>query len=270
MPAHVENELRGAAHPRRTPLPPSAAAPPSQSLPPAGRAWPSSGDVLGSRDVTNTATTLPGGACGAPTAARTLELAGMTPGRFCSPSSAPSMTVGLMGRQLSRRHVRSPSPAPSQASRFPALIPWLTVLTERVRLSPVDASGSHVDPPAADEKTYTIPDAVVKEVMGVLMMHDRGASVKDRLVEFFTIYRYNEHMMTGVKYTFENSTPEVARDATVYWWKGKKRKDATDPRLSNAAGIRVDRMSGILLLMVHLEDPAFLSLLRNYKGGALA
>ena len=39
--------------------------------------------------------------------------------------------------------------------------------------------------------------------------------MNDRLMEFSAIYRENVNKRTQIKRTFENTTPAVARDATI-------------------------------------------------------
>jgi len=141
----------------------------------------------------------------------------------------------------------------------------------RVHLPSLDANGTTTVPPSAQPRTYQIPDKIVQVVTEALMTHKktRGGSMKDRLMEFSAIYRYNVNKRTTIKYTFENTTPEVARDATICWWKGNKQIKAVNPRFSNTASARIDPILSIILLMVYLEDPAFLAVLHHYKGGAI-
>jgi len=98
---------------------------------------------------------------------------------------------------------------------------------------------------------------------------ERGASTKLRWAELFSLYRYSVTKRTGVTYTLESTTPDVARDATICWWKGTKHIRVTDPRLCNSSATRVRPILSIVLLMLCFEDPAFLAILRDFKGGAV-
>lgn len=108
-----------------------------------------------------------------------------------------------------------------------------------------------------------------------LMVHkaERGSGVKKRLSELMTLYRYNVKSRTNVNYTLENIIPEVARNATITWCKSRRsKKDETafNPRITNSATLRVRPNFSIILLMIHFNDPAFVSLLQHKKTGALS
>lgn len=177
----------------------------------------------------------------------------------------------------SNRAVRSalPPPAPRRSSSpavgLPALIPWLTKLPERIHITP-EATGRSPGAAADDRAPYHITDTVVKDVMDALTVQkkERGGGIKERLVELVALYRFNVIKRTRVQYTFEKCTPEVARGATIIWWKGKKKYAVKDPRFCNSASVRVLPILSIFMLMIHLKDPAFMAILRHYKGGALA
>lgn len=166
----------------------------------------------------------------------------------------------------------SPSPVgaiPASPLAFPALIPWLTKLPERVKL-PVSVNGVFKDLPEAKAKLYKISDEVVQHMTGALKAPNvkRGSGMKKRFSEFMTLYSYNVKNRTSVISTFENITPEVARNATITWPRSKQsQKDETtfDPRITNSVTLRVAPNFSIILLMVQLKDPAFLSLLRHFK-----
>jgi len=145
------------------------------------------------------------------------------------------------------------------------------MLPERVRL-PTLVNGAMVDPAPAKPETYNISDKVYEEVMTALMIHkkERGGGLKARVKDFMSLYRFNVIKRTRVDYTFENATPELARNATISWWRGRKQTVIKDPRLSNSANIRLPENLSVILLMAHTKDPAFISLLRHYKDGATA
>lgn len=165
----------------------------------------------------------------------------------------------------------APRRSSSPAVGLPALIPWLTKLPERVQITS-EATGRLTEPVADDRAPYHITDRVVKDVTDALAVQrkERGGDNKERLVELVALYRFNVIKRTRVQYTFEKCTPEVARGATIIWWKGKKKYEVKDPRFCNSASVRVIPILSIFLLMIHLRDPAFMAILRHYKGGALA
>jgi len=144
------------------------------------------------------------------------------------------------------------------------------MLPERLRL-PVSVNGVMKDPPVAKAETYEIPDEVSKEVIDTLMGHtkERGGGLGARVLEFITLYRLNVTTRTKVRYTFENATPDIARNATIKWKQGKTSKTVTDVRLTNSAGFRVPDNLGIILLMIFFQDPAFVAILRHHKGGEM-
>lgn len=165
---------------------------------------------------------------------------------------------------------RPRSPAPG--SSFPVLIPWLTKLPPRLQL-PSLVDGVTVDPPAATAREYVIPATIVKQVTDALTKHNtmRAGALGARLFEFMSLYLFNVAKRTGIRYTFENATPDVARGATVVWQKGKRGAKITEaePRFANNADFKVPRCLAVVLLMVHLNDTAFMSLLRHFQGGAV-
>eukprot|EP00170_Pyropia_yezoensis_P005419 contig_22015_g5433 len=142
---------------------------------------------------------------------------------------------------------------------------------QRVQITS-EATGRLTEPVADDRAPYHITDRVVKDVTDALAVQrkERGGDNKERLVELVALYRFNVIKRTRVQYTFEKCTPEVARGATIIWWKGKKKYEVKDPRFCNSASVRVIPILSIFLLMIHLRDPAFMAILRHYKGGALA
>lgn len=171
--------------------------------------------------------------------------------------------------------LRPPLPrprSPAQGSSFPVLIPWLTKLPPRLQL-PSLVDGVTVDPPAATAREYIIPATIVKQVTDALTKHNttRAGALGARLFEFMSLYLFNVAKRTGIRYTFENATPDVARGATVVWQKGKRGAKITEaePRFANNADFKVPRCLAVVLLMVHLNDTAFMSLLRHFQGGAV-
>ena len=101
----------------------------AQSLPLSARGGLGSGQTLGS---SSTATPPP-------------------PGR--GPGSVDGATSAVGGGRLPSATIRSQSPSPSTTSAFPALIPWLTIMPERVHPPSLDANGTTTVPPSAQPRT---------------------------------------------------------------------------------------------------------------------
>jgi len=242
--------------PRGSPPPPRAASPP----PPSGGRQ----DSRHAQNASPLASTTPyHPAAPAPTPRRDVTPTAQEAGQ---PRGGDGGTTGAGGSPHSGLPV-------ARATPLPALIPWLTVLPERLRLSVlIDGKMQPPPPPIGNTKApYVIPSALVKKVKSDLMAHnaERAGGFGARLTEFVPLYRHNVITRTGVKYTFENVTPDLVRGVNIKWYNNKKEVSVTDPRLANTALFRIPNVFAVVLLMLYVEDPAFMTILRHYKGGAL-
>ena len=182
------------------------------------------------------------------------------------PRGGDGGTTGAGGTPQSRLPV-------ARAAPLPALIPWLTILPARLRLSVLIDGQMHPRPsPIGNTKApYVIPAALVKKMKSDLMVHnaERAGGFGARLTEFVALCRHNVITRTGVKYTFENVTPDLVRGVNIKWSNSKKEASVTDPHLANTAHFRILNVFAAILLMLYVEDPAFMTILRHHKGGAL-
>lgn len=161
------------------------------------------------------------------------------------------------------------------------VVPGLTVAPARIQL-PSTRGGVRSVPPEPAVEEVDIPDSTVHETIKQLSVPTRDDSLRTRLVEFTSLYKYViDHLVkrscvdpearNKVNHPYLDVTPDVVRGKKVsFLFTKSKRVSVLTPTFRNSRATKVSSSLAVILLMKHRGDPFFLWLLGLFSGGAVA
>lgn len=161
------------------------------------------------------------------------------------------------------------------------VVPGLTVAPARIQL-PSTRGGVRFVPPEPAVEEVDIPDSTVHETIKQLSVPTRDDSLRTRLVEFTSLYKYViDHLVKRscvdpeardkVNHPYLDVTPDVVRGKKVsFLFTKSKRVSVLSPTFRNSRATKSSSSLAVILLMKRRGDPFFLWLLGLFSGGAVA
>lgn len=148
------------------------------------------------------------------------------------------------------------------------VVPGLTVAPARIQL-PSTRGGVRFVPPEPAEEVVNIADLTVQETIKQLSVPTRDDSLRNRLVEFTSLYKYvidhlvkrscvDPEMRDTVNHPYVDVTPDAVRGKKVnFLFTKSKRVSVLSPTFRNSRATKVTSSLAVVLLMKHRGDPFF-------------